>query len=383
VKPLRVLILGRDPDVFSSDGRAANDTHERHLCYVKELQRRSPGSEVRIITHTRRPGKAFEAPIPGMQIYGTNSQSRFHCPFDLARLMRSFAQNGWIPDVVSCQTGYEEAPIAFCVADRSSRVQVQVHSRFYGDAFAHERLAQRIQRGIIRWSIRRCDQARVVARGIARDLISSGDIEEDRIALAPVPITFQAHKRKADPNCPVMLFVGRLVSAKDLGLWCDVAEIVHRAIPQAEFWVVGEGPDRELLERRMPAFDGKMRLFGAVAYSDLAEIYSRASVFLLSSAYEGLGRVVVEAMQAKVPVVATDIVGPRDLIEDGRTGRLISRVPSALAEAVIEILTQPELARRMAAAALAWARANYDQKEVTAKLVQSWEVAAALPKRRP
>ena len=382
MQPLKILILGRDPDVFSNAGRAPNDTHERHLYYVEELQRRRPGSEVRIIVHTRRPGKTIESPMPGLHIHGTNSRTRLNCPLDAARLMLAFKREGWVPHVISCQTGYEEAPLALCLRDPSSRVQVQVLNDFYGQAFADERLVQRIQRRAIRWSIQRCDQARVVARGIAGQLVSSGDIGAERIAVAPVPIVFQAAEHRAHADAPIVLFVGRLVPQKDLGLWCDAAEIVHRAVPRAEFWIVGEGPDRELLERRMRVFDGTMRLFGAVPYADLAPIYAKASVFLLSSAYEGLGRVVVEAMLAEVPVVSADIVGPQDLIQDGLTGRLVRRDASSLAEATIEMLCQPDLAATIGAKGREWARANYALEAVTAKLVESWETAAALPLRR-
>jgi glycosyltransferase involved in cell wall biosynthesis len=383
VQPLKILILARDPDVFSNEGNAPNDTHERHLYYVSELQRRRPGSEVRIIAHTRRPGKFFEAPRTGLQIYGTNSRSRLHCTIDVARQMLAFRREGWVPDVISCQTGYEEAPLALCLRDPKSRVQVQLHNDFYGHAFGDERFSQRIQRTVIRWSVRRCDQARVVARGIARQLVNSGDIEADRIAVAPVPIMFQAVQHCASGDRRIVLFVGRLVAQKDLRLWCDAAEIVHRAVPEAEFWLVGEGPDRELLERRMPSFGGKMRLFGAIAYGQLAPIFAKASVFLLTSAYEGLGRVVVEAMLAGVPVVSADIIGPQDLIEDRKTGRLVHRDAASLAEATIEILRRPDLGAEIGTAGLDWARGNYALEAVTAELVESWEKAATLPRRQP
>jgi glycosyltransferase involved in cell wall biosynthesis len=173
-----------------------------------------------------------------------------------------------------------------------------------------------------------------------------------------------------------------LVPEKDLRLWCDVAERVHLEKPEAEFWIVGEGDERAMLERRMPAFDGKMRLFGQVPYSELPSFYSKASAFLLTSIYEGLGRVVVEAMLAEVPVVSVDIVGPRDLIVDGRTGRLVHRDATGLAEALIELLTDRDLARQISAQAHQWARSNYDFDAVAAKLVDSWEAASLLPRRR-
>lgn len=75
MSPLKILILGRDPDMFASPGGAPNDTRERHIAYVRELQRRRPGSEVRIIVHTWRPGGGtFDAPIAGMKVYGTYSR---------------------------------------------------------------------------------------------------------------------------------------------------------------------------------------------------------------------------------------------------------------------------------------------------------------------
>ena len=93
--PLKVLILGRDPDLFASAEGAPNDTHQRHVLYVEELQRRRPGSEVRAIVHTRRPaGKRHEQPMPGFDIYGTFSRSRLHCPIDMARLMVAFDKEG-------------------------------------------------------------------------------------------------------------------------------------------------------------------------------------------------------------------------------------------------------------------------------------------------
>ena len=382
--PLKGLSLGRDPDLFASAEGAPNDTHQRHVLYVEELQRRRPGSEVRAIVHTRRPaGKRHEQPMPGFDIYGTFSRSRLHCPIDMARLMIAFDKEGWVPDAISCQTGYEEGPLALLLARRQSKVQIQIHNDFYGDAFASEKLLQRVQRAGIRWAIRRCDHARVVSSGIESALVSSGDIELARISVAPVPIAFEAAPHQDGVAPPVVLFVGRLVPQKDLGLWCDVAATVHRTYPDAEFWVVGGGPDRALVEQRSGVLGGKLKLLGELRYSDLAPIYARSSVFLLTSLYEGLGRVIVEAMLTSVPVVSADIVGPRDLIIDYETGRLVPRTTSDLANAVVKLLDDPELARTLGTNGKQWAEQNYNFEVVAEKLVESWEVAAALPKRRP
>lgn len=380
--PLKILILGQDPDLFARPGGAPNDTRERHLGYARELLSRRPGSEVRIVVHTRRgEGLIFDEPFPGLRIYGTNSRNRLLAPIGLFRAVRRFRRDGWVPHVISCQTGYEEGLMAFLSRANESRVQIQIHNDYYGDAFALANFKQRLVRWGTRKAVRRCDHARVVSRGIENSLITAGDLSADRIAVAPVPVVFAGAPPEPDPAAPIVLFVGRLVPQKGLETWAQVASLVHERMPAARFWIVGDGPERRTFEKGLESVGDAARFFGSVSYDGLAAIYARASLFLLTSHFEGLGRVVVEAMMAEVPVVSTDIVGPQDLIEDGRTGRLVSRDARALADAALELLENPHQASVVARAGRAWAEDNYSFGAVTAKLVTSWEDAASLPLR--
>lgn len=382
-EPLKVLILGQDPDLFERPGGAPNDTRERHLAYVRELQRRRPGSEVRIAVHTRGPGGTeFDSPFEGLEIYGTNSRSRLTAPLGLLRLVRRFKRDGWVPDIVSCQTGYEEGLIAFLARLPGSRVQIQVHNDFYGEAFGGRNVVHRIQRWGIRLSIRWCEHARVVSAGIMKSLIETGDMPAERISIAPVPVVFKALPPTPDKKNPVVLFVGRLVPQKNLPLWCSVARLINKQMPQVRFWIVGSGSEHDKVKKELVDLGDSVKLFGSVPYKNLDRIYAESSVFLLTSHYEGLGRVVVEAMYAEVPVVSTDIVGPQDLIDDGVTGRLVQPEPQALAEACLDLLSSPAKARAIADAAKAWSEENYSFSAVTRKLVSSWEAAALQPRRR-
>lgn len=380
--PLKILILGQDPDLFARPGGAPNDTRARHLGYARELLRRRPGSEVRIVVHTRMPGGAtFDVPFTGLEIYGTNSRSRLHAPFDALRIVRRLVASGWEPDVISCQTGYEEGLIAFLARPRGSRIQIQVHSDFYGAGYDGGGLVHRIKRWGIRLAIRHADHARVVSSGIERSIVAAGDMPAERVAVAPVPVVFAADPPRPDPAQPVILFVGRLVPEKDMALWCTTARLIRERFPAARFWIVGEGPERAVVERELAGFGDCARLFGAVNYGDLPALYAKASLFLFTSVFEGLGRVVVEAMMAGLPVISTDIVGPQDLIEDERTGRLVARDPQALAEACRALLENPQSACEMGEAARGWATAHYSFAGVTGRLVDSWEAAAAMPQR--
>ena len=96
-------------------------------------------------------------------------------------------------------------------------------------------------------------------------------------------------------------------------------------------------------------------LSGAVRFlgyrTDVAAPVKRADVFVLASRHEGLPRVVMEAMACARPVVATNVRGSRDLVRDGESGLLVPLGrPEPLAEALLRLIGDRALARRMGAA---------------------------------
>jgi glycosyltransferase involved in cell wall biosynthesis len=74
---------------------------------------------------------------------------------------------------------------------------------------------------------------------------------------------------------------------------------------------------------------------------------SAADAFVLSSAWEGFGLVIIEAMACELPVVVTDSGGPREIVEDGQTGFIVPpKDPDALAQAMLRLMSLPEAERR-------------------------------------
>lgn len=383
-RPLKVLVLGQDPDVFERPGGAPNDTRQRHLEYARELLRRRPGSGLRIAVHTRAPhGATYEKPFEGLELFGTRSSSRLTAPLDLFRIVRRFRRDGWIPDVISCQSAYEEGIIALFTRDPRSRVQMQVHSDPYGLGFRSEGILNLAKGLLTRFAIRRADHVRTVSAGVAEALVGSKDVPPSRVQVAPVPVSFAALARNPDLISPLVLFVGRLAPEKDLpGTWIETAQRIHEQVPEARFLIAGVGPEWSSLEQAARRIRCHVSMPGAVQYNELPALFARASVFLFTSHYEGLGRVIVEAMLSGLPVVSTDIVGPRDLIDDGRTGYLVARDSAALAEKCVSLIDDPENARRIGEAAQDWARANFSFEAVVARLICGWENAANCERRR-
>jgi len=137
----------------------------------------------------------------------------------------------------------------------------------------------------------------------------------------------------------VVLWVGRLAPEKDLPTLVRAFDRLHAERPDTRLVLAGTGPERETVESLV----ADLELDDAVAfpgYVDPAPYMARAAVFALSSTYEGLPTVIVEALACGCPVVSTDCPsGPREILADGEFGRLVPvGDDAALADALAETL---------------------------------------------
>lgn len=135
---------------------------------------------------------------------------------------------------------------------------------------------------------------------------------------------------------------GRLAPVKAHNDLIDAFARVRASLRAANLVIYGEGPQRPELERRV-ADHGLAGAVSLPGHSDrLMHELATASVVALPSRREGFGNVVVEAMAAGVPVVATDCMGPRVLLKNGELGRLVPPGdPPALASALVETMLSP------------------------------------------
>jgi glycosyltransferase involved in cell wall biosynthesis len=209
---------------------------------------------------------------------------------------------------------------------------------------------------------RMADAIVATSKGVADDLVSSFGVARERIRVVHNPVDVVAiQAAAAEPiddaqarawSRPVIVAAGRLADAKNYPLLIDAVGILRRTVP-ARLFILGQG-DREQELRAQIAqlgLDADVVLCGF--QPNPWKYIAGADVFALSSAYEGFGNVLVEAMACGVPVVATSSPGSREVVRDGRDGLIVDRHESApFADALGRVLGDATLRARMAAEAL-------------------------------
>ena len=191
-----------------------------------------------------------------------------------------------------------------------------------------------------------------VSKGAANDLVKIAPTLKHKIRVIYNPVVSEGLfvRAKQPLNHPwfrkgqplVILSAGRLTSLKDFTTLIRAFVLVRKERP-ARLMILGEGKDRAQLEEliRELGLEEDVALPGFVA--NPYQYMKRAAVFVLSSRWEALPTVLIEAMACGCPVVSTDCPsGPAEILENGKWGRLVPvQSPELLAKAILETLERP------------------------------------------
>lgn len=184
------------------------------------------------------------------------------------------------------------------------------------------------------------DKIKVIYNGIHTELF---DIEIDK----------EAKRKELGLNSKdkVIGIIARLEPVKDHKMLLNAFAEVIRKIPEAKLLIIGDGQLRKDLED----LADKLNISGAVKFlgvrRDISELLKILDIFVLSSLSEAASVTIIEAMVAELPIVATNVGGNPEIIVNGKTGLLVPRGDAhVIAEALIEILRNPDKAKTMGSA---------------------------------
>ncbi len=173
---------------------------------------------------------------------------------------------------------------------------------------------------------------------------------------------------------PKLLWVNRLDPQKGFRVALRAFDILSRQLPELTMVVAGDGPERAAIEELAPS--GRIVMLGNVPHDELPDLFASAGVFVsAATGQESFGMVLVEAMSAGVPVVATDIPGYREVVRPDAEGLLVPPGNAiALSVALRRILVDPKLAARYGQAGRSRA-AGFSWNEVVPRIEAAYERA--------
>ena len=147
---------------------------------------------------------------------------------------------------------------------------------------------------------------------------------------------------------PVIGAIGRLVWQKGFEYLIEAVPLITKKLPETKFLIVGEGPLKESLAVKSERLKVRDNLIFTGFRRDIKEILASIDLLAMPSLLEGLPMVLLEAMAMRKPIVASDIDGISELLDNGKTGLLVlPKEPRALTEAIIDSLTHRDKARQM------------------------------------
>jgi glycosyltransferase involved in cell wall biosynthesis len=379
VPPIRVVrIIARMNIGGPARHVALLESHMPALGYASWLVHGSPAAEE---------GELPLAPGPGHEIVRVGALSRAVRPGqDLAafreiwRVLRRVE-----PDVVDTHTakagalGRVAASVYNFRRPRQRRAIV-IHT-FHGSVFRgyFGAIGSAIVRNVERALARLTDRIIAISRRQRDELVDVFRIAPaERVVVIPLGLDLDAlaaiappvRAGSSDPVRPVTCaFVGRLVAIKQVDLLLRACARAFTEDPRGRLLVAGDGESRAELE----ALAARLGLGDRVRFvgwqTDLAALYAGIDVVALSSINEGTPVTVIEAMAAGRAVVSTAVGGVPDLIDDGRTGRLVPPGDEvALARALTELIADADLRARLGAAARADVVARFGYARLVADM---------------
>lgn len=292
-----------------------------------------------------------------VKTYNLNKKSRYDFPKLIWRLNRLIKHIQ--PQVIISFLEYANLVTLIAAKVMPSKTPLIISERNFLSLWIQQTRMRPIRKLFHRIFYPKANVIITLSKGVKEDLIQSFYISTDKIKTIYNPLDLgrisqlakEAINTPDTNNLPMLIAIGRLTAQKGYPYLLRAFKKLRDNL-SVKLLILGQGKEEENLKRLTKglkiADDVVFMGFQTNPYKYLA----KASVFVLSSLYEGLGNVILEAMACGVPVVSTRCpCGPGEIITDGVNGLLVPPADeSALAEAILRLLRDESLCKRLAEA---------------------------------
>ena len=240
-----------------------------------------------------------------------------------------------------------------------------------------------------RWSLPKADVVVTVCQAFARELDDIAGVPTEKLrvqhnSIRPAPpasiedVDNLRERLTVSGDQQIILCIGRLSKEKahaDLIETFKNLSQTHQDL-NCQLLIVGDGPERESLSALAEASGFAERIVFTGQVTDVRPYYALADVFVLPSHSEGSPNVLLEAMAARLPVVATEVGGVPEIVDDQESALLVpAKQPLTLATAIAQVLRNPDMGGKLADAAAARLATNHTAEAYFESIVSIYQSA--------
>lgn len=201
-----------------------------------------------------------------------------------------------------------------------------------------------LRKNVAKYVLRRASVIRVVSNRIKNQLILDFGIKSEKVIVIPVPVNIKQKffYNKIQAEGKIFLTMGRLVKVKNIEIQIRALATLVNSGQKVNLWIVGDGPDRNKLEKLAIKLGVKdfIKFWGW--RSDVEYFYTKASVFVLSSLSEGWPLVIMEAASYGLPIIMTDVGSAGDLIINDYNGVVVPNNVEILSSAMVNLINDKD-----------------------------------------
>ena len=222
---------------------------------------------------------------------------------------------------------------------------------------------------------------RSVSKVSARNIAQKYKIDMRKFIVAPVPVSLKGEKEKILKSISKkiqeekfnILFVGRFEKQKNLSLWIESALKIASKKNNVIFNLIGYGSELKKIKDVVGSTNYKERFnfIDKVNYDNLPVHFLKNHLILLTSFYEGFGRVILEAMNYGLPCISTPSGGPEDLILNGKNGYIANFNSDDISKLCLKIIENKDIYISMGENSVRFANSKFNSKILTDQIIDS------------
>ncbi len=374
---LKILTINLDY-TLAMDSPDFGDAQQRNIAYGQYVEK------IISITHSpRKLGLKHKKLSDQVEIFPSSSKNPLFFLFDAFQLTRQIFVN-YRMDLVLSQDPFITGLVAYLIKKRyGCAFLIHFHGDFWQNKYwLREKWYNFILLWLSKFLVKRADGIKVVSLGIKKKLMEAG-IPEEKIRVIPTPVNLEKFEKFDQgkvkslrnggyPDKKVILNIGRQDPSKDYPTLYKAVELVYQDYKKLAFCQIGANI---YLPKKIRADENLILISTAkIEQEKIIDYYHTADVYVSSSKHESFGKVLIEAMAAGLPIVATATTGSQEIVKDGINGFLVPIGDSkALAKKVLYLLNNPEKAKEMGENGRRMVKDRFNQEKIIEEIIKFWQ----------